>query len=174
MRQFTYQALPMRIVFGAGSSIRLADRLPTSALTRVLVLCSPEQRDGDRIAAVLRGRGAGLLTEAQMHVPVGLAERARQLAAELRADGCVAMGGAADLPHSSQAFAQPAAAAITTAWQAPTCGFAHWPGQRTSDLLHKYQVSVPVLQAPDLAARRANFTHPCHDHRPDGRPHRAG
>jgi maleylacetate reductase len=106
MRQFTYQALPMRVVFGAGSSIRLADRLPTSARTRVLVVCSPEQRDvGDRIAAVLRGRGAGLLTEAQMHVPVGLAERARQLAAELRADGCVAMGGAADLPHSSQAFA---------------------------------------------------------------------
>jgi hypothetical protein len=66
MRQFTYQALPMRVVFGAGSRIRLADEVADLGLTRVLVLCSPKQRDvGDRIAAALGGRGAGLFSEGQ-------------------------------------------------------------------------------------------------------------
>ncbi len=91
---FTYQALPMRVVFGAGSLVRLPDEVAALGLTRVLVLCSPEREDtGRQVAAALGQHAAGVLAEARMHVPVEVADRARDLARELGADGCVAVGG---------------------------------------------------------------------------------
>ena len=42
IRSFTYQALPMRVTFGAGSLRRLPDEVAALGLSRVLVLCSPE------------------------------------------------------------------------------------------------------------------------------------
>ena len=42
-RSFTYQALPMRVTFGAGTLRRLPDEVAALGLNRVLVLCSPEQ-----------------------------------------------------------------------------------------------------------------------------------
>jgi maleylacetate reductase len=94
IRPFTYQALPMRVVFGPGSLASLPDEVEALGLTRVLVLCSPEQEDtGKQVAAALGERAAGLLPEARMHVPIEVATRARDLARELGADGCVAVGG---------------------------------------------------------------------------------
>jgi maleylacetate reductase len=94
IRAFTYQALPMRVVFGVGSLAQLPDEVAALGLTRVLVLCSPEQEDtGRAVAAALGERAAGVLPEARMHVPIEVARRARDRAAELGADGCVAVGG---------------------------------------------------------------------------------
>lgn len=94
IRGFTYQALPMRVVFGAGALAALPDEVAGLGLSRVLVLCSPEQEGtGESVAAALGGRAAGVLAQARMHVPLEVATRARDLAAELGADGCVAVGG---------------------------------------------------------------------------------
>ncbi len=94
IRDFTYRALPMRVVFGAGALGRLPDEVASLGLSRVLVLCSPEQEQmGKSVAAALGERAAGVLPEARMHVPVEVARQARDLAAELGADGCVAVGG---------------------------------------------------------------------------------
>jgi maleylacetate reductase len=94
IRPFTYQALPMRVVFGAGSLAGLPDEVGALGLHRVLVLCSPEQEStGRAVAAALGDRAAGVLAEARMHVPVEVAHRAREVAAQLGADGCVAVGG---------------------------------------------------------------------------------
>jgi maleylacetate reductase len=94
IRTFTYQALPMRVVFGAGSLGGLPDEVSGLGLSRVLVLCSPEQEDtGRAVAAALGDRAADVLPEARMHVPIEVARRARKLAAQLGADGCVAVGG---------------------------------------------------------------------------------
>ncbi|MGY1625188.1 maleylacetate reductase [Geodermatophilus sp. SYSU D00965] len=91
---FTYSALPMRVVFGAGSLAKLPEEVTALGLTRVLVLCSPEQEDtGKQVAGALGDRAAGVLPEARMHVPIEVATRARDLARELGADGCVAVGG---------------------------------------------------------------------------------
>jgi maleylacetate reductase len=91
---FSYQALPMRVVFGAGSLAKLPDEVEALGLTRVLVLCSPEQEvTGKQVAAALGEKAVGVLPEARMHVPVEVAHRARQVAAQLGADGCVAVGG---------------------------------------------------------------------------------
>lgn len=93
-RTFTYQALPMRVVFGAGTLAALPDEVAALGLSRVLVLCSPEQAGtGRAVAAALGDRAAGVLAEARMHVPVEVARRAGKVADERRADGCVAVGG---------------------------------------------------------------------------------
>jgi maleylacetate reductase len=94
IRDFTYQALPMRVVFGPGALGKLADEVTALGLARVLVLCSPEQEAmGRSVASGLGALAAGVLPEARMHVPLEVAARARDLAAELGADGCVAVGG---------------------------------------------------------------------------------
>ncbi|CCG03398.1 maleylacetate reductase [Blastococcus saxobsidens] len=91
---FTYQALPMRVVFGAGALASLPEEVEALGLTGVLVLCSPEQEaTGRAVAAALGKRAAGVLPEARMHVPVEVATRARGVARDLGADGCVAVGG---------------------------------------------------------------------------------
>jgi maleylacetate reductase len=93
-RSFAYTALPMRVRFGAGVLAQLPDEVAALGLSRVLVLCSPEQAGTGRLVAdALGDRGAGVLPEARMHVPVEVAHRARALALELGADGCVAVGG---------------------------------------------------------------------------------
>jgi hypothetical protein len=77
IRPFTYEALPMRVVFGAGSLAKLPDEVEALGLTRVLVLCSPEQEDtGKQVADALGDRAAGVLPEARMHVPIEVAHRA--------------------------------------------------------------------------------------------------
>jgi maleylacetate reductase len=91
---FTYQALPMRVVFGAGSVKSIAAEIEQLNLERALVLCSPEQEDtGRMVAEALGDRSAGVLPEARMHVPIEMANRARDRAEELGADSCVAVGG---------------------------------------------------------------------------------
>jgi maleylacetate reductase len=91
---FTYQALPMRVVFGAGALGKLPDEVAHLGLARVLVLCSPGHEDlGREVAGALGEWSAGVLPEARMHVPIEVARRARDRAVELGADGCVAVGG---------------------------------------------------------------------------------
>jgi maleylacetate reductase len=92
--EFVYQSLPMRVVFGAGARARLGEEVDRLGLGRVLVLCTPEQEPLARsVADGLGSRAAGVFPEARMHVPVEVAARARDAAAELGADGCVAVGG---------------------------------------------------------------------------------
>ena len=51
MRSFTHTALPMRVVFGPGSLARLPEEVDALGLTRVLVLCSPEQAATGQLVA---------------------------------------------------------------------------------------------------------------------------
>ncbi|WP_032405602.1 maleylacetate reductase [Rhodococcoides fascians] len=94
MKEFTYAALPMRVLFGQGTLARLPDEVAALGLEKVLVLCSPERQDiGREVAAALGDCAAGVFAEATMHVPIEVAARARDRAAELEADGCIAVGG---------------------------------------------------------------------------------
>jgi maleylacetate reductase len=94
IRSFSYEALPMRVTFGAGALRRLPDEVADLGLTRVLVLCSPGQAALGKLAAdALGSRAAGVLADARMHVPIEVAHDARRRADSLDADGCVAVGG---------------------------------------------------------------------------------
>lgn len=91
--QFTYQPLPNRVLFGAGT-LALAGEEVVRIGRRALVLSTPEQREeGDRLRVRLGELAVGLFAEATMHVPVAVADAAAARAAELGADCTVAIGG---------------------------------------------------------------------------------
>jgi maleylacetate reductase len=94
MHDFTYQALPSRVVFGAGALQHLAREIDALGAQRALVLSTPEQADlAGRIAALLGARAAGIFAKAVMHVPIEAAREARDVAKRLGADCAVAIGG---------------------------------------------------------------------------------
>ena len=91
---FVYDALPSRVVFGAGSLQKLPEEIDKLGATLALVLCTPEQRAvGADIVAMLGARSAGVFDRAVMHVPLEVAEAARNAARRLNVDCCVAIGG---------------------------------------------------------------------------------
>ncbi|TLS46610.1 maleylacetate reductase [Streptomyces montanus] len=92
--RFTYEALPMRVVFGAGSLAQLPQEARGLGLRRLLVLSTHGQRSLAENAATLLGDAcAGIFAEARMHVPADIAAKALQAARDTGADGCVAIGG---------------------------------------------------------------------------------
>ena len=91
---FTYEALPGRVVFGAGSLAQLPAELDRLDAHRALVLCTPGQRAlAMGVTAMLGDRAAGIYDGAVMHVPEAIAADARATAARLGADSCIAIGG---------------------------------------------------------------------------------
>ena len=94
MNPFIYDALPSRVIFGAGSLQHLGRELEALGVQRALVLCTPGQRAlAGRAMRLLGERAAGVFAEARMHVPIETARAARVEAQRLGADGAVAIGG---------------------------------------------------------------------------------
>jgi maleylacetate reductase len=91
---FVYEALPGRIVFGAGAVDQLADEVKRLNGQRVLGLC--EAAHQAQFAELLRPLGAqlaGIFAEVAPHVPIATVERARAQARALAADCLVTFGG---------------------------------------------------------------------------------
>jgi alcohol dehydrogenase class IV len=94
MDAFTYQANPARVIFGAGALSQLPAEVERLGGRRALVLCTPGQaRLGERVAARLGARTAGIFAQAAMHVPTETARQASEAAHRLGADCAVAIGG---------------------------------------------------------------------------------
>ncbi len=94
MQSFTYVGVPGRVVFGSGTLSRVPDEVRALGCSRALVLSTPQQADAGRaLADQLGGLAAGLFTEAAMHTPVEITDRAMQVVAELGADCTIALGG---------------------------------------------------------------------------------
>jgi maleylacetate reductase len=94
VRAFTYTSLPARVVFGAGAVGQLGAEIERLGASRALVLSTREQRaSAEDIAGRLGARAVGIYDRAVMHVPIESADDARRVAAELKADCCVAIGG---------------------------------------------------------------------------------
>ncbi len=92
--EFTYTALPSRVVFGVGSLGQLGAEIERLGAHRALVLCTPEQRaSAQRVAELLGSRAVGIFDRAVMHVPIETAREARAQATRLGADCAVAIGG---------------------------------------------------------------------------------
>lgn len=91
---FTYRATPGRVVFGPGSLDRLADEAERLKLTRALVLCSPGRRAmGERAAAILAQRSAGICDAAVTDIPAAAFDTAMERILLTSADGLVSVGG---------------------------------------------------------------------------------
>jgi len=94
MHAFTFNGLPSRVVFGAGSINRLESELDALGVHKALVLCTPQQEAlAERIAANLGERCSGIYPRAVMHVPIESAVAAREEARRRHADCIVAAGG---------------------------------------------------------------------------------
>lgn len=91
---FIYQASPVRVLFGHGTISRLGEEAERLGVRRVLVLSTPHQEDlARRVARVLGNLSVGIFTEAAMHTPVEITERAADFARKVEADATVAVGG---------------------------------------------------------------------------------
>ena len=94
MRDFVYDQLACRVIFGAGAFDKLAAEVDRLGLSQLLVLSTPGQvKLAEEAARRLGSRAAGLYPHAKMHVPIETAEAARAEARRLGADGAVAVGG---------------------------------------------------------------------------------
>lgn len=90
---FTYEALPSRVRFGRGTISDVAAEVERLG-RRALVLTTPQQVGaGQRLGALLGPALAGYFTEATMHTPVEVTERALVTLRETGADCVVALGG---------------------------------------------------------------------------------
>jgi maleylacetate reductase len=91
---FQYEALPARVVFGAGTLARLPEEAARFQLRRVLILSTAGQRaHADRVAALLGPLAADVFAGAVMHTPSQVTETALALASRLQIDGLIAIGG---------------------------------------------------------------------------------
>jgi maleylacetate reductase len=94
VKSFTYDAVPGRVVFGAGSRASLAAELDILGARRVLVIASPgEDQLADEITGLLGPRVAGRFREVVQHVPVAGAEAARAATRAAGADTVLTIGG---------------------------------------------------------------------------------
>jgi len=94
MDAFEYEALPGRIVFGAGAWQKIPDELSRLGARHVLVICGAgRQAQAEDLAALLGEAAAGIFARARPHVPAEQAEEVRGLARRLGADALVSIGG---------------------------------------------------------------------------------
>ena len=94
MQPFAYTSDPVRVIFGRGTLDRVADEVRRLGCARALVLSTPQQKaEADDLVRRLGGLAAGVFTEATMHTPVEVTERALKLVESLKIDCTVALGG---------------------------------------------------------------------------------
>lgn len=94
MYRFVREGLPTRVVFEPGGRRHVARELERLGHTRAVVLSTPQQRaQATELADDLGELAVGVFSEAQMHTPVEVTERAVAMVRELAADCVVSLGG---------------------------------------------------------------------------------
>ncbi|HEY5897865.1 MAG TPA: iron-containing alcohol dehydrogenase, partial [Burkholderiales bacterium] len=92
MNKFVYVAMPMRVVFGAGTVSQLAAEVERLGAKRPLLISTPGRVQ--MVRSLTTGLPvAGSFEKAVMHTPLRQVEEARALAAAVKADVCIAVGG---------------------------------------------------------------------------------
>ena len=92
MDKFTYVAMPMRVVFGAGAVAQLGAEVERLGAKRVLLISTPGR--ASMVREVAHGlQIAGIFDQAVMHTPIVQVEAARAMAGSLEADCCIVVGG---------------------------------------------------------------------------------
>ena len=95
MEPFAHDALPGRVVFGAGAAhTELAGEVARLGVSRLLLIAGGGGESVARdLAAPLEDRIAGTFTGVRPHVPVEVADAARRQAAAVGADAVLSVGG---------------------------------------------------------------------------------
>jgi len=94
MNAFEYNANPGRVIFGSGTIKKLPDEIEKQGLKSPLILSTPQQvSQADQLKSILNGKVAGIFTEATMHTPTHITEKALAYAKESKADSVISIGG---------------------------------------------------------------------------------
>jgi alcohol dehydrogenase class IV len=97
MEPFTYTQNPSRVIFGSGTLSQLPSELQRQSLTAPLLLTTPEQvSQGSKVSTLLLGSGitaAGTFSEATMHTPTEVTDRALLYLQSTGADSIISIGG---------------------------------------------------------------------------------
>lgn len=91
---FTFENLRCRVVFGSGTLAGTADELQRLGAKRALVLTTAQQEaQGRKLGSTLGPLFAGIFSDATMHTPVEVTERALAILRQCNADCVVSLGG---------------------------------------------------------------------------------
>ena len=91
---FILRAAAVRVRFEAGALAAVGEELGLLGCSRALILSTDKQQDAaEQLLASLGGLAVGIFAQAAMHTPVAVTEQAMRVAAELKADCTVALGG---------------------------------------------------------------------------------
>jgi maleylacetate reductase len=91
---FTYEGVPIRVVFGVGARDRLAEELDRLGLSQVVLIASESSREeADAMVGLLDHRLTWRVDGVRQHVPADLAEQVTADAIRVGADGVVTLGG---------------------------------------------------------------------------------
>ncbi|CRG90176.1 hypothetical protein PISL3812_07219 [Talaromyces islandicus] len=94
MDSFEYNPNPGRVVFGSGTLQKLPEEISRLNLSAPLLLSTPQQiGQVEALKKVLNGKIAGIFSNATMHTPTDVTEKALQYAQEQGADSVISIGG---------------------------------------------------------------------------------
>ena len=94
MQRFAYQGAPGRVIFGPGTLAEVGAEIERLGCRRAFLLSTPFQKaDIEALARQIGPLAAGTFTDATMHTPVEVTERALTAFAASGADCILSMGG---------------------------------------------------------------------------------
>lgn len=94
MDAFEYNAAPARVIFGSGTLSKLSEEVARLKLSSPLLLSTPQQvHQAKTLEGLLNGEVAGIFTEATMHTPSHITEKALEYAKSTKADSVISIGG---------------------------------------------------------------------------------
>lgn len=94
MESFEYNSNPARVIFGSGTLQKLPAEITRLNLSSPLLLCTPQQTEqAESLKTILNGNVAGIFTEATMHTPTHITDKALEYAKAQKADSVISIGG---------------------------------------------------------------------------------
>lgn len=94
MQGFEYNASPARVVFGSGTLSKLSIEVSRQNLKAPLLLSTPHQvNQVELLKRSLNDNVAGVFSEATMHTPTNITEKALEYAKSINADSVISIGG---------------------------------------------------------------------------------
>jgi len=94
MEAFEYNSTPARVIFGNGTISKLPEEVARQKLTAPLLLSTPQQVEHMiQLKGILNGKIAGVFSEATMHTPSHITDKALAYAKEVSADCVISIGG---------------------------------------------------------------------------------
>lgn len=94
MDPFEYITFPTRVIFGSGALSKIVSEIKRQNLHRPLVISTPQQiAQALDIQSLLDGKVAGVFSEAVMHTPVEVTEKAISYIQDRKGDCVISVGG---------------------------------------------------------------------------------